>query len=93
MSCDKCVQNILAQPNKYKWRDNPPVVTGRDMRVAMTSAQAAGDFQCECWNAKCPNFGDCRKCVVFEMCIGQLPTCERDLFEELKAHHAAHAAK
>ena len=75
MSCDKCVQNILAQPNKYNG-ETIPVVTGRDMRVAMTSAQAAGDFQCECWNAKCPNFGDCRKCVVFEMCIG-ISTCER----------------
>ncbi|NLM84655.1 MAG: hypothetical protein GX189_08140 [Clostridiales bacterium] len=93
MPCDKCDKNILAQPNKYKWRDNPPRVTRQEMRVAMATAQAADNFACECWNTKCPNFGDCRKCIVFEMCIGQLPTCERELFEELKAHYAAHAGK
>ncbi|HHT16622.1 MAG TPA: hypothetical protein GXZ77_02730 [Papillibacter sp.] len=87
-----CCKNILAQPNKYKWRDNPPRVTGREMRVAMESAKAADNFSCECWNTKCPNFGDCRKCIVFEACLGHLPTCQKDLYEELKEHYNSYTA-
>lgn len=86
-------KNILAQPNKFKWRENPPKVTSGEMRNAMASAREADKFQCDCWNTKCPNFGDCRKCVVYEACLKQLPTCERDLFEELKQHHAAYVGK
>jgi hypothetical protein len=84
------VTNILAQPDKFKWRDNPPKVTGGEMRVAMTCGREADKLKCDCWNTKCPNFGDCRKCVVYEMCLKQLPTCERALFEDLKQHYAAH---
>jgi hypothetical protein len=83
-------KNILEQPNKFKWRDNPPMVNPKDMRTAMASAREADKFKCDCWNTKCPNFGDCRKCVVYEMCLKQLPTCEMDLLEELKEHYIAH---
>jgi hypothetical protein len=83
-------KNILAQPNKFKWRDNPPRVLPGEMRTAMASAREADKFECHCWNTKCPNFGDCRKCIVYEMCLNQLPTCERVLFEELKQHHDAY---
>ena len=82
--------NILEQPNKLKWRDIPPKVTGTEMRVALKCADMADNMECECWNVKCPNFGDCRKCVVYEMCLKQLPTCERDLFTELKEHAKAY---
>jgi len=83
-------KNILAQPNKFKWRENPPMVTGSDMRLAMTCGRVADKLECDCWNTKCPNFGDCRKCVVYEMCLNQLPTCQRDLLEELQKHHSKH---
>ncbi len=83
-------KNILAQPNKFKWRENPPRVTPSEIRGAMASGQAADQFECECWNTDCPNHGDCRKCVVYEMCLGRLPTCERELFEKLKEHAKIH---
>jgi hypothetical protein len=82
-------KNILAQPNKFKWRENPPKVTPGEMRSAMASARGADKFSCDCWNTKCPNFGDCRKCLVHEMCLKQLPTCQRDLLEELQQHYNA----
>lgn len=82
-------KNILAQPNKFKWRENPPRVTPGEMRAAMASARGADKFKCDCWNTKCPNFGDCRKCLVYEMCLKQLPTCQRDLLEELQQHYNA----
>jgi hypothetical protein len=82
-------KNILEQPDKYKWRDNPPKVTPGEMRMAMAHARAADKFECDCWNTKCPNHGDCRKCLVYEKCLKQLPTCERDLFEKLQQHYNA----
>lgn len=85
-------KNILTQPNKYKWRDNPPKVAMSEMRVAMASAHEADKFECDCWNTKCPNFGDCRKCVVYEMCLKRLPTCEMDLYEELQQHYIAYSS-
>jgi hypothetical protein len=84
-------KNILEQPNKFKWRDNPPKVTPMEMRTAIACARNADKLECDCWNTKCPNFGDCRKCVVYEMCLKQLPTCERDLLAELKEHYIAHS--
>jgi hypothetical protein len=83
-------KNILAQTNKFKWRENPPKVSPGEMRGAMASGREAYKFECECWNTECPNHGDCRRCVVYEMCLGRLPTCERDLLEKLKEHHIAH---
>ena len=81
------IKNILAQPNKFKWKENPPKVTRTEMRLAVECGDLADKHECDCWNTKCPNFGDCRKCVVYEMCLKQLPTCERDLLEELKEHY------
>ncbi|MDR0935049.1 MAG: hypothetical protein LBM98_00010 [Oscillospiraceae bacterium] len=83
--------NILAQPNRFKWRDNPPSVKPGEMRAAMACAGKADQLECDCWNTKCPHHGDCRKCVVYEMCLKQLPTCQRDLFEELKEHHKTYS--
>lgn len=82
-------KNILAQPNKFKWMENPPKVNPGEMRAAMACAGKADRLTCDCWNSKCPHHGDCRKCIVYEMCLKQLPTCERNLLEELKAHHTA----
>jgi hypothetical protein len=86
-------KNILAQPDKFKWRDNPPFVSGTDMHMALTCAAKSDDLKCDCWNTKCANFGDCRKCIVYEMCLNQLPTCQMELFDELKEHHKKHSAE
>jgi hypothetical protein len=86
-------KNILEQPNKFKWRDNPPRVNPKDMRTAMASAREADAFKCDCWNTRCPNYGDCRKCVVYETCLKQVPTCLRELQGELEAHYIAKGQK
>ena len=83
--------NVLAQPNKFKWRENPPLVTGGEMRLALKCGGNADTLKCDCWNTKCPNFGDCRKCIVYEMCLKQLPTCQMDLLDELKDHYNRHS--
>jgi hypothetical protein len=77
-----CIE-MLEQPNKLKWRDNPPKVIRGDMREAFTCAADADKLKCDCWNTSCPYFGDCRKCIVFHMCLKQFPTCQRDMLEEL----------
>ncbi|MDR0861604.1 MAG: hypothetical protein LBN30_02370 [Oscillospiraceae bacterium] len=84
--------NILAQPNKEKWLQNPPSVKPGDMRAAIACANKADGLECDCWNTKCAHHGDCRKCIVYEMCLKQLPTCARDLYAELQEHHAAYTA-
>ncbi|NLV51041.1 MAG: hypothetical protein GXY20_10165 [Clostridiales bacterium] len=83
-------KNILEQPDKFKWRENPPKVTPGEMRAALENAREADKFECDCVNTECPNFGDCRKCVVYEMCLNRLPTCERDLLEQLEEHYKAY---
>ena len=73
-------KNILEQKDKFKWRDNPPIVTREEMDTAFKCAAGADKFECDCWNTRCPYFGDCRKCVVFHMCLDQLPTCQRGIW-------------
>ena len=84
-------KNILAQPDKFKWRENPPKVKPGEMRLAIECGKAADKLNCDCWNTKCPNFGDCRKCIVYEMCLKRLPTCQLELYEQLKEHHSKHS--
>lgn len=78
------LENILEQPNKNVWRDNPPKGLTREM---MTTAFARGadaeKLKCDCWNTSCPYFGNCRKCIVFHLSLKQFPTCLRDLLGEL----------
>ena len=73
-------KNVLEQKDKNKWRDNPPKVTREEMAAALKCAAGADKFECDCWNTGCPYFGDCRKCVVFHMCLDQLPTCQRGIW-------------
>ena len=80
-------KNILEQPDKTKWLKNPPKVNPEEMRTAMVSARDSDKFECECWNTKCPNFGDCRKCIVFHLCLKQFPTCQRSLLGDLEEHY------
>jgi len=76
-------KNILEQKNKYKWRDNPPKVLRGDIREAFKCGAEAENLKCDCWNTGCPYFGNCRKCIVFHLCLKQFPTCQRDTLEEL----------
>ena len=78
-------KNILEQKDKYKWRDNPPTnVTREGMAAAFECAASADKLECDCWHTKCPFFGDCRKCVVFHLCLDQLPTCQRSIWGEME---------
>ena len=77
--------NVLQQPNKLKWRDNPPRnMTRDDMVAALECANCADDYECDCWNTTCVYFGKCRACMVFHLRLKQLPTCARDAFEGLE---------
>ena len=80
-------KNILEQPNKYKWRDNPPKVTREEVDAAFKYAADADSLKCDCWHTQCQYFGDCRKCVVFHMCLNQFPTCQRDMLGELEEYY------
>ena len=78
-------ENILEQKDKFKWRDNPPRnLSPEKMKTAFECAAKADNLKCDCWHTKCPYFGDCRKCVVFHMCLDQLPTCQRSMWPELE---------
>jgi len=76
-------KNVLAQPDRYRWRDNPPKkITKESMAEAFKCAAEADKMECECWHTGCVYYGDCRKCLVFHMCLNQFPTCQRAQLEE-----------
>lgn len=81
------VKNVLKQPNKCKWRDNTPNVSKDEMREAFACSQKAHEMECDCWNSHCVFHGDCRKCIVFHMCLKQFPTCQRALLGDLEEHY------
>jgi len=72
------LDNILWQKDPAKWMKRPPKVMRGDMRKAFQYGQQADKFECNCWNRKCPFFGDCRKCIAFHMALKQFPTCQRE---------------
>ena len=78
------LKNPLEQPDKLKWRDNPPKVTREEMEAAFKCSAVADDFTCDCWHTGCQYFGNCRACVVFHLCLKQLPTCQRNAFDGLE---------
>ena len=81
------IKNVLEQPNKYKWRDNTPNVSKDQMREAFACSKKAHEMKCDCWNTHCVIFGDCRKCIVFHLCLKQFPTCQRALLGDLEEHY------
>ena len=81
------IKNMLKQPNGYKWRDNTPNVSEDEMREALSCAEKAHEMKCDCWNTRCPLYGDCRKCIVFHLYMGQFPTCQRALLGDLEEHY------
>ena len=83
------LKNVLEQPDKYKWRDNTPNVSKDEMRAAFACSNKAHDMKCDCWNTRCVFYGDCRKCIVFHLCLKQFPTCQRALLGDLEEHYIA----
>ncbi len=82
------IKNMLAQPNRYKWRDSTPKVSKEKMREAQAYAEKAHEMKCDCWN-RCALFGDCKKCIVFHLYMDQFPTCQRALLGDLEEHYIA----
>ena len=81
------IKNVLKQPNKFKWRDNPPNVSKDEMRAAFAYSKKAYEMKCDCWNTHCVFHGDCRKCIIFHLCLKQFPTCQRALLGDLEEHY------
>jgi hypothetical protein len=81
------IRNVLEQPNKYKWRDNTPEVSKDEIRAAFACSKKAHEMKCDCWHKQCVFYGDCRKCIVFHLCLKQFPTCQRSLLGDLEEHY------
>ncbi len=81
------IKNPLKQPNKYKWKDEAPSVSTEEMRAAFACSKKAHEMKCDCWNTHCVFYGDCRKCIVFHLCLKQFPTCQRSLLGDLEEHY------
>lgn len=77
------VKDVLCQAEPEKWMKRPPKVMCGDMREAFKCGREADNFKCNCWNRKCPFFGDCRKCIAFHLSLKQIPTCQRDMVTEI----------
>lgn len=81
------IKNVLAQPNKNKWRDSTPRVSKEEMRAASACAKKAHEMKCDCWHTQCVFFGDCKKCIIFHLYLKQFPTCQRSLLGDLEEHY------
>jgi hypothetical protein len=81
------IKNPLKQPNKYKWRDNTPNVSKDEIRAAFQCSKKAPEMKCDCWHTRCVLYGDCKKCIVFHLCLKQFPTCQRSLLGDLEEHY------
>ena len=82
-------KNWLEQPNRLKWQAATPEVSRDEMRAAFACSKNADKLECDCWNKRCPFYGDCRKCVVFHLCLKQFPTCQRSLLGDLEEPYIA----
>ncbi|NLL38425.1 MAG: hypothetical protein GX254_02395 [Clostridiales bacterium] len=81
------IKNVLKQPNKDKWRDDFSKCSKDELREAFQYSKKAHEMKCECWNTNCVFYGDCRKCIVFHLCLKQFPTCQRSLLGDLEEHY------
>ena len=81
------IKNMLKQPDRNRWRDDTSNVSEDEMRKAQACAEKAHDMKCDCWNTNCVFFGDCKKCIVFHLYLGQFPTCQRSLLGDLEEHY------
>ena len=81
------IKNVLKQPDRDKWRDEFSNHSKDEMRAAFECSKKAHEMKCECWNTNCVFHGDCRKCIVFHLCLKQFPTCQRALLGDLEEHY------
>jgi hypothetical protein len=81
------IKNVLKQPGKDKWKDDWQKFSKEELREAFEYAKKAHEMECDCWNTHCVFYGDCKKCVVFHLCLKQFPTCHRKLLGELEDHY------
>ena len=81
------IKNMLKQPDRYKWGDSTPDISKDEMRAALECSKKAHEMKCDCWHTQCVFFGDCRKCIVFHLCLKQFPTCQRSLLGDLEEHY------
>lgn len=81
------IRNMLKQPNKDKWQDDFAKFSKDELREAFACSKRAHDMKCDCWNTNCVFFGDCKKCIVFHLCLKQFPTCQRSYLGDLEEHY------
>lgn len=79
--------NPLAQPNRDKWRNHFKDATKEQLQEAFECAKHAHEMECDCWNKGCVFYGDCKKCMVFHLCLKQFPTCMRHVLGDLEEHY------
>jgi len=80
-----CIEmNVFEQKRKLVWRDERarPNVSREEMSAAFECAEDES-LKCDCWNTGCRYFDKCRECIAFHTYLKQVPTCQRDLMEEL----------
>lgn len=75
--------DVLNQKDPLKWLRQPPKKIRGDMKQAFQAGRDAHSMKCNCWNRKCPFFGDCRQCLAFHMALKQVPTCQREMLIEM----------
>jgi len=75
--------DVLNQKDPLKWLRQPPKKIRGDMKQAFQAGRDAHSMKCNCWNRKCPFFGDCRQCIAFHMALKQVPTCQREMLIEM----------
>ena len=75
--------DVFYQADPQKWLRQPPKIIRKDMRKAFLIGRDADNYQCTCWNKKCPYYGDCRKCIAFHLALEQIPTCQREMVTEI----------
>jgi len=76
--------NIFEQKNRNVVRDERPVpnVSREEMAAAFECA-VDESLNCECWNTGCRYYNMCRECIAFHLHLKHVPTCQREMMEEL----------
>ena len=71
----------------YRWKDNHPQVTPEQMKAAFEYADNPENYECNCWISGCRYRGNCKACKAFHTALKQIPTCQRELIEELYGYY------
>ena len=76
--------NVFEQKHKFVQRDERPRpnVSPEEMAAAFECAEDES-LKCDCWNTGCRYFDKCRECIAFHTYLKHVPTCQRELMEEI----------